>query len=65
MNSTMPKPKRNDASVKLDAEIVRRARLITDHSGASIAEYLSELLRPLVDRDYKRFKKQLQEEDEG
>lgn len=63
MNQTMPKPKRNDSSVKIESGIVRKARLITDFRDATLAEYLSDLLRPLVERDYDQFKRDIQQED--
>jgi hypothetical protein len=49
---------RNDVVVKLDAEIVRKAKHVvinrrTKTKGLTLAAYLSELLAPLVDRDYK------------
>ena len=43
---------RNDVQQKLDAGIVMRAKVIAVKRGIHLAEYLSELLRPLVDRDY-------------
>jgi hypothetical protein len=49
---------RNDVVVKLDAEIVRKAKHVVINrraktKGLTLAAYLSELLAPLVDRDYK------------
>lgn len=49
--------KRNDLSVKIDAEIVRKVKIVAAYRDLSIAEYLSETLRPIVDqelRDYSR-----------
>jgi hypothetical protein len=48
---------RNDVPVKLDAELVRKAKHVvinrrTTQKGLTLAEYLSGLLTPLVDRDY-------------
>jgi hypothetical protein len=43
---------RDDVSVKLDRALVARARFVADLRGQSIAEYLSETLRPSVDRDF-------------
>jgi hypothetical protein len=48
---------RNDLAVKLDAELVTKAKhvVITRRGRGeklTIAEYLSGLLKPLVDRDY-------------
>lgn len=48
---------RNDVPVKLDAETVRKAKHVVINrragkKGLTLAEYLSDLLKPLVDRDY-------------
>ncbi len=49
---------RNDVVVKLDAETVRKAKHVVinrrakGEKGLTLAAYLSELLAPLVGRDY-------------
>jgi hypothetical protein len=48
---------RNDVPVKLDAEIVTKAKHVVINrrarkKGLTLAEYLSDLLKPLVERDY-------------
>jgi hypothetical protein len=48
---------RDDVPVKLDAEIVRKAKHVVINrrvktKGLTLAAYLSELLAPLVERDY-------------
>jgi hypothetical protein len=43
--------KRNDVPVKLDADVVRDAKIVAAYKAKSLAEYLSELVRPLVARD--------------
>lgn len=48
---------RNDVPVKLDADVVRLAKHVVINrraaqKGLTLAEYLSGLLRPLVERDY-------------
>jgi hypothetical protein len=50
---------RNDLGVKLDAELVTKAKhvVITRRGRGeklTIAEYLSGLLKPLVERDYEK-----------
>jgi hypothetical protein len=45
--------RRNDAAVKIDADVVRKAKTVASSRDIPLAEYLSELLRPLVDRDLK------------
>ncbi len=46
-----PMTKRNDVSVKMDAAVVDDARIAASFKGMSLAEYLSETLRPIVARD--------------
>jgi hypothetical protein len=43
---------RRDAVVKLDANIVGKAQMVAKARGTSLAEYLSELIRVPVDRDF-------------
>jgi hypothetical protein len=45
------KSSRNDVQVKLDAEVVRAARIVSAYRDVTMAEYLSGLLKPLVMRD--------------
>ena len=46
-----PMAKRNDVVVKVDANVIRDAKVVAAFREVSLAEYLSELLRPLVSRD--------------
>lgn len=46
--------KRNDVSVKIDADVVAEAKMVAASRDVSLAQYLSELLRPLVHRDLER-----------
>jgi hypothetical protein len=48
----MPRPKRNDEPTKLDKDVLREARTVCAHRNIMLAQYLSELLRPLVHEDY-------------
>ena len=50
--SGRPKGERDDITVKLERSIVARARYVADIRGITLAEYLSESLRPVVDRDF-------------
>jgi hypothetical protein len=48
---------RNDVAVKIDADVVFKAKHVVlnrrrTRKGYTLAQYLSELLQPLVDRDY-------------
>jgi hypothetical protein len=46
-----PMTKRNDVPVKIDAEVVRVAKIAAAYKDMSLAEYISERLRPLVALD--------------
>jgi hypothetical protein len=46
------KPKRNDKAVKMDRLLVDKANWIATRRGISAAEYLSELVRAQVERDF-------------
>lgn len=43
--------KRNDVPVKVDAEVIRVAKIAAAYKGKSLAEYLSDTLRPIVSQD--------------
>lgn len=64
LTTPMSRPKREDASIKVAAAIVRMARFIAADRGIPIAEYLSELLAKPVKKDFDALKKKLAEEDE-
>jgi hypothetical protein len=51
---------RRDAVVKLDGIIVGKAQMVAKAQGISVAEYLSEMLRGLVDRDFLSVMKQME-----
>ena len=40
--------KRNDVSVKMDASVVDDAKIVASYKKLSLAQYLSETLRPIV-----------------
>jgi hypothetical protein len=59
----MGRPKtseRLDVSIKFDKTLAGKARLISQGKGVSMAEYLSELTRPLIDRDYAKLMRELE-----
>lgn len=47
-----PKSGRVDATVKADAAIVAKARLVATANNISLTEYISEILRAPVERDF-------------
>ena len=59
----MGRPKssdRQDVSIKFDKVLAGRARLISQGRGVSMAEYLSEAVRPIIDRDYAKLMRKLE-----
>lgn len=58
-DSEMARKKRDDQTVKIDRTIADKAGIVAsrrrtpDGKPLSLAEYLTELLRPLVERDYR------------
>lgn len=47
--------KRDDVPVKVDAGVIARAKIAAAARGLSLAEYVSETLRPIVESDIKAF----------
>jgi predicted HicB family RNase H-like nuclease len=43
--------KRNDIPVKVDVGVVADAKIVAAYKGVSLAEYISETLRPIVERE--------------
>lgn len=59
----MGRPKtsdRQDVSIKFDKILAAKARQIALARGVSMAEYLSELARGQIDRDYAKLLRQLE-----
>jgi hypothetical protein len=53
------RPKRDDKAVKIDRSVAMKAKLVADTRRMSVAEYLSELLRGPVERDWQKAARQL------
>ena len=53
MLATAEKPmvRRNDVSVKLDADVVRKAKIVAAIKDMTIAQYLSDILAEKVEQD--------------
>jgi hypothetical protein len=43
---------RNDLAVKMGVDVVKKARVVALNRNITLAEYLTETIRPLVDKDY-------------
>jgi hypothetical protein len=57
--------KRRDAVVKLDIIIVGKAQMVAKAKGMSLAEYLSEIIRSPVDRDFLNIMKQMEADSDA
>lgn len=55
-----PSSDRVDVSIKFDKLLSRKAEMIARARGISRAEYLSEMTRPHIDRDYARLMRELE-----
>jgi hypothetical protein len=49
-----PRSNRDDITVKVDRKVAARARFVAESRGLTLAEYFSEILRPVVERDFER-----------
>lgn len=61
---TLEMPKREDVAVKVEAAIYRKAKMVAAYRDITIAEYLSDLLRKLVERDYRKMTTEMGESQE-
>ena len=59
---SMPRQKRNDASCKIESDIVRKGKIVSEFRDITLAEYLSNLLRDTVDHDYREAVRQANRE---
>jgi predicted HicB family RNase H-like nuclease len=47
----MPRtPKRNDKTVRIDADVAHTAGIVAAYKGLNLNEYLSDTLRPIVEK---------------
>jgi hypothetical protein len=47
-----PKSERDDVTVKMDRRVVARAQFVARLRGLTVAEFLTEIARPGVDREF-------------
>lgn len=58
-----PKTDEGKTAVKIDDAVVSKARIISARRKVPMADYLSDLLRPLVNRDYSKTIKELADKE--
>jgi reverse gyrase len=56
---------RNDISVKLDAQVARKAKLVATNRGITLAEYLTSIVEPIVARDLKEEMGRMMDQPKG
>jgi hypothetical protein len=56
---------RNDKAVKIARDLATKAKVIADTLEISIAEYLSDILRPHIEKDWPKALKRLDGPREG
>lgn len=61
--SGRPKSNRDDVTVKLDRSIAARAHFVAKARGMTLAEYLSEITKGVVDRDFDQEARRTQEKN--
>lgn len=49
---TPEKSRRDDVAVKVDRLLIDKARLVASRRGVTLAEYLTDLIRNPVERDF-------------
>ncbi len=61
--------KRNDVPVKMDAEVVRKAKIVAAYRGQTLAEFVSQTIGSIVDglieQEHARMKAQADPEANG
>jgi hypothetical protein len=55
------KPKRDDTAVKIDRTVADKAKLVASRRGITMAEYLTDLVRAAVERDFAKAVKEMGE----
>jgi hypothetical protein len=52
-------------AVKMDAPVVKKAQTVADDRGIPVSEYLSDLVRSMVERDWLRIVKRAADAESG
>lgn len=56
--------KRALVSVKIDAEVYRLVKTVASWKDMNVADYLSEIARPIAERDFARISKEIEKSKE-
>lgn len=63
--SPRKKSGRKTMAVKMDAPVVKKAQTVADDRGIPVSEYLSDLVRSMVERDWLRIVKRAADAESG
>lgn len=70
LEATMPKPKGRPRKpggpgkpVRIDADLVSKARYIAAHEGADLSELISRLARPAIEREFRKLGREFMEDE--
>ena len=58
-------PRGDGLQVRIAPDVVRMARIVTPMKGVALTDYLSEILRPIVTRDYAQAARRLAGQEGG
>ena len=59
-----PKPEGVGSQVRIDAGLAKMARRVVEYRGLKLLDYLSDILRPTILKDYKRTNQEIDAEVE-
>ena len=57
-----PKGPRNDIAVKIDRTLADKAKLVASRRGTTLAQYLSDMIRGPVEKDFSKTVKEMEGE---
>jgi hypothetical protein len=63
-NQAIDKSKRDDVAVKIDRTLAHKAKPIASRRGMTLAEYLSEANRPMIEREFAKVVREMGTGDE-
>lgn len=58
-----PTTGRNDVTAKIDAEVMKLVKAASSLSGKTVAQYLTDIVKPIAEKDVKRLTSHLGESE--
>ena len=53
------KRERPAKTVKIDADLVTKAKTLADDEGTDVSNYLSSMIRPMIEREWVKFQRRM------